>query len=122
MLNVTEASPKTVVMDNPVGLNTLYQRPIAFWAYNGTVANGDCSKKVLRIILKQRSMNSESDMDFYHLYLKNLTGSETSTRTVMNPNNIDVFYCGEECDDSLRDLLWSMAIYTLVLFFTLYQT
>lgn len=114
-----ETDFKGVITDSPSNLNTYYSRPMSFWAYNGTVAYGDCSKKVLRIILKQRNRNSGEDLAFYQLYMKNFTGSETNARTVINTNNVEVLSCGKECDNDLADVLWFLVIYTFVLFFNL---
>lgn len=121
MLSGDGANPKVVVMDSPINLNTFYTRPIGFWAYNGTYTYGDCSKKVLRIIFKQRNKNVKEDMNFYRLYLKNLTGSETNARTVMNTNELEVHSCGEECGEALSDVMWFAVAYVIILFFTQYQ-
>lgn len=121
MRNTNEENFKEVIIDSPDNLNTYYRRPMSFWAYNGTLTVGDCSKKILRVVLKQKNRNLEEEMVFYQQYLKNLRGTDSNARTVVNNNNVEVHSCGEECRTDLSDVLWFSVVYTVVLYFTSYH-
>ena len=118
MLLASEITPIKYYTSGPSSLNTYYQRPIKFWMYNGTSTDGDCSKKIIRIIIKQPRELSFHELDFYHSYLKNLTGYENNARQVINPNNIAVHSCGSNCENLIWEFIQFVAIYAAILYFT----
>ena len=114
--STSAGQPIVATIDSLGALNSVFDRPFKFLAYEGTDTDNDCSNERFWILIEERVPLSATLIEAYAGYIKELSSFEGNARIIDNQNEIVVYNCGIKCDEFFEAFLWSFILYGAVLY------